>query len=74
MKTLSVSIVIAIILSIMTLVIAPVVDARVRVRGYYKKNGSYVQPHYRSNPDGLKYNNWSTKGNTNPYNGKYGWR
>lgn len=42
------------------------------VKGYYKKNGTYVQPHYRSAPDGNFYNNWSTKGNINPYTGKVG--
>jgi hypothetical protein len=42
------------------------------VRGYTKKNGTYVQPHRRSAPDGSKTNNWSTKGNVNPYTGKQG--
>ncbi len=45
-------------------------DAAVRVRGYYRKDGTYVQPHYRSNPDGNPYNNWSFPGNINPYTGK----
>lgn len=45
-------------------------DAAVSVRGYYRKNGTYVQPHYRSNPDSNPYNNWSYPGNTNPYTGK----
>ncbi len=44
----------------------------VRVRGYYRKDGTYVRPHYRSRPDGNIYNNWSTKGNYNPYTGKKG--
>jgi len=44
----------------------------VRVRGYYRKDGTYVQPHYRSAPDGSPYNNWSTKGNVNPYTGEEG--
>ena len=26
--------------------------ADVRVRGYYRKDGTYVAPHYRSSPDG----------------------
>jgi hypothetical protein len=46
--------------------------AQVRVKGYYKKDGTYVKPHVRSNPDGYIYNNWSTKGNVNPYTGKEG--
>lgn len=45
-------------------------EAAVRVKGYYRKNGTYVQPHYRSNPDRNPYNNWSFPGNTNPYTGK----
>lgn len=44
--------------------------AQVRVRGYYRSNGTYVQPNYRSNPDGNPYNNWSYPGNVNPYTGK----
>lgn len=45
-------------------------DAAVRVRGYYRKDGTYVQPHYRSAPDSSPYNNWSYPGNVNPYTGK----
>lgn len=44
----------------------------VRVRGYTKRNGTYVAPHHRTNPDTTKLNNWSTKGNMNPYTGKEG--
>ena len=44
----------------------------VHVRGYYRKSGTYVQPHYRSAPDGNFYNNWSTRGNVNPYTGQPG--
>lgn len=29
------------------------------VHGYYRDNGTYVQPHYRSAPDGNSYNNYS---------------
>ena len=46
--------------------------AAVRVRGFTRKDGTYVQPHYRSSPDSSFYNNWSTKGNVNPYTGKSG--
>lgn len=28
------------------------------VKGYYKKNGTYVAPYYRSAPDGIKSNNY----------------
>ena len=42
------------------------------IRGYTKKNGTYVQPHIRTNPNNTKMDNYSTKGNINPYTGKYG--
>lgn len=45
-------------------------NAVVSVKGYYRANGTYVAPHYRSDPDGIKSNNWSYPGNTNPYTGK----
>ena len=57
---------------ILVLVITTVANADVRVRGYYRRNGTYVQPHYRSNPDGNPHNNWSTYPNVNPYTGKRG--
>ena len=44
----------------------------VHVRGYIRKDGTYVAPHYRSAPDGSLQNNWSTKGNVNPYTGEEG--
>lgn len=46
--------------------------ADVAVNGYYKKDGTYVKPHMRSDPDSNFYNNWSTVGNINPYTGKKG--
>lgn len=42
------------------------------VRGHYRKDGTYVQPHQRTNPDSSRTNNWSSRGNVNPYNGKEG--
>lgn len=46
--------------------------ADVSVRGYYRKDGTYVRPHKRSSPNSTKSDNWSTKGNVNPYTGKAG--
>lgn len=37
-------------------------EALVRVRGYFRKDGTYVAPHYRSNPDGSIYNNLGYSG------------
>ena len=47
-------------------------QAQVFVPGYLRRDGTYVQPHYRSAPDHTPYNNWSTRGNVNPYTGQYG--
>ena len=43
------------------------------VKGYYRSNGTYVQPHYRTSPDNSLLNNYSTKGNVNPYTGSKGY-
>ncbi len=42
------------------------------VKGYYRSNGTYVQPHHRNGPNHTQYDNFSTKGNVNPYTGKEG--
>lgn len=46
--------------------------AQVHVNGYTKKDGTYVAPHYRSDPNTTKTDNYSTRGNINPYTGKLG--
>jgi hypothetical protein len=48
------------------------VSADTYVRGHTRQDGTYVQPHYRSNPDNNRLNNFSTEGNYNPYTGKAG--
>lgn len=47
-------------------------EAAQRVCGYMKKSGTYVMPHYKSNRDHTKRNNYSTKGNFNPYSFRKG--
>ena len=42
------------------------------VHGYTKKNGSYVAPHKRTNPNNTQRDNWTSKPNQNPYTGKDG--
>jgi hypothetical protein len=42
------------------------------VKGYSKKDGTYVQPHRQTNPDQLRRNNYSSEGNYNPSTGKEG--
>lgn len=58
------------------------------IRGYTKKDGTYVAPHYRSSPDAYRYNNRGSQsyggsqrdeyssgtGATNKSNSSYGWR
>lgn len=42
------------------------------VRGYSKKDGTYVSPHHRTAPNSTQRDNWSSKPNVNPYTGKVG--
>lgn len=44
------------------------------VNGYVRDNGTYVQPHYRSSPNSSTQDNYSSKGNTNPYTSERGTR
>lgn len=44
----------------------------VYVNGYYKSNGTYVEPYYRSSPNGLKYDNYSWNWSQPLYNDSYG--
>ncbi|MEK7601906.1 MAG: hypothetical protein AAB472_00240 [Patescibacteria group bacterium] len=48
------------------------VQAYVSVKGYYKANGTYVAPYVRSNPNGLKYDNYGYKPSQGLYNSTYG--
>ncbi len=52
----------------------PLTESDVWVKDYIRKDGTYVQPHYRSYPDGDFWNNWSSWGNYNPYTGKQGYK
>ena len=42
------------------------------VSGYTRKDGKHVAPYMRSAPNGSQKDNFSTKGNVNPYTGKKG--
>lgn len=64
------SIFILILTCILIASITTITFADVRVKGYYRKDGTYVQGHWRSNPDGNPYNNYSFPGNINPHTGK----
>lgn len=51
---------------------ASTASAQVYHQGYFRQNGTYVQPHYQSAPDSTPLNNYSTQGNVNPYTGQQG--
>lgn len=42
------------------------------VSGYARKNGTYVQPQFRSKANNNTYDNYSSQGNANPYSGNKG--
>jgi hypothetical protein len=42
------------------------------VHGYTRSNGTYVRPYYRSSPNGTVTDNFSYRGNVNPYTGARG--
>ncbi|MFT0714635.1 hypothetical protein [Flagellimonas lutimaris] len=44
----------------------------VKVDGYYKSNGTYVEPYMRTAPNSTIIDNFSTSPNLNPYTGKIG--
>ena len=44
------------------------------VSGYTRSNGTYVQPHVRTMPNSTNWDNFSTKGNSNPFTGSTGYR
>lgn len=49
-------------------------NADTYVGGYLRSDGTYVEPHMRSDPNETVLDNWSTKGNINPYTGEEGTR
>jgi hypothetical protein len=42
------------------------------VNGYTKADGTYVAGHYKTDANATKLDNYSTKGNANPYTGAKG--
>ncbi len=63
-----------VVFSFAVIVTAAVASAQgnVRVDGYTRKDGTYVQPHYRTAPDNSRTNNYGSQGNVNPYTGQQG--
>lgn len=42
--------------------------------GYTIQSGTYVAPHYQTNPNNTQLDNYGTRGNVNPYTGAVGTR
>jgi hypothetical protein len=61
-------------LLMLSLLLPVLVSAQVHVQGYTRRDGTDVSPHYRSVPNHTPSDNWSTRGNVNPYTGQYGTR
>lgn len=54
------------------LVLASSAIGQVRVRGYVRKDGTYIAPHYRSSPNSTKADNYSMRRNYSAYTGRAG--
>lgn len=57
---------------VIALLVTNVAIADQYVRGYTKSNGTSVDGYYRSSPNNTVSDNFSTRGNTNPYTGASG--
>ena len=64
--------IIAILLLTLCLPFTEVLAKTVRVKSTFTKTGTYRPTHVRTSPNKTKIDNWSTKGNVNPYTGKQG--
>ncbi len=60
-------------LSFIALFIIFEASASNHVSGYTRRDGTYVAPHYRSDANSSRFDNYSTRGNTNPYTGERGY-
>jgi len=56
------------------LIISPLVIADTWVNGYVRRDGAYVEGHYRQERNSTNLDNYSTQGNVNPYSGEQGTR
>jgi hypothetical protein len=73
MKKILVSVILTISLLFLSGLISFANARSIRVKGYTRRStGSYVQSYRRTSPNRNKWDNYSTKGNINPYTGKKG--
>jgi hypothetical protein len=56
------------------LLVAPAMGASRNVYhpGFVRRNGTYVAPHFQTEPRQGHPNNWSSSGNVNPFPGRSG--
>ena len=57
---------------IFLLLSAGIATAQTHVRPYIRDDGTFVEGHVRSAPNGTSSDNYSTRGNVNPYTGQAG--
>lgn len=60
------------IIPVVLLAISAVASADDSVNGYTRRDGTNVAPHMRSEPNGQRFDNYSSQGNSNPYTGQSG--
>lgn len=58
---------------LLVLSLSAVAFADETVRGYTRRDGTYVAPHQQTSPNQYRYDNYSSQGNTNPYTGQRGY-
>lgn len=61
-----------IVLALCAVAMAAPAFSQTYVKGYTRRDGTYVAPHYRSSPNRSTLDNYSTRGNINPFTGKVG--
>lgn len=61
-----------IVMAVAALGLAATAGADTYVKGHVKADGTYVPGHFKTEANTTKLDNYSTKGNTNPYTGKAG--
>jgi hypothetical protein len=63
-----------IIAAVLITISAPVFAGDIPVKGYFKRDGTYVEPYHRTPPNNTINDNYSTSPNINPWTGKQGTR
>lgn len=54
---------------------APAMAQQPQLRsGHVTRQGAYVPPSYTTRPDSSRFNNYLTRGNSNPFTGQRGYR